>query len=121
MDRRFEDDRKQRLNRTGLAAGALGGAMLGLVAGVIVPGLGGGVAALFGGMIGFATGALLGRSVVTHVDLEDMDPANHTRPFVGAQAPDEDEAEATAAPAPSIAPVHARGESPPRAGTRPRG
>jgi hypothetical protein len=91
MDRRYEDDRQRRLNRTGMAAGATGGAIFGLVAGAILPGIGSAAAALFGGLVGLAVGGLLGRGVVTRVDAEEMDPTNQTRPFVGLHAPDEDE------------------------------
>jgi len=96
MDRRYEDDRQRRLNRTGLAAGAASGATFGLVAGAILPGVGSAAAALFGGVVGLAAGAVLGRSVVHRVDAEEMDPANQSRPFVGIHAPDEDEVDAEA-------------------------
>jgi len=90
MDRRYEDDRARRLDQAGYAAGATGGTAVGLVVGALVSHLVGGPGALVGAAAGLVLGALFGRASVARVGLEEMDPAQQARPFVGAHTPDTD-------------------------------
>lgn len=94
MNPRFEDDRAQRRNHAGTAAGATAGTALGLVAGAVLsnllPNLGGGAGPILGGAMGLMLGALVGRMAVSHVAIEEMDPGPSSRPFVGAHTPDDD-------------------------------
>jgi hypothetical protein len=83
--RSSDDARETSRIRTGLATGAYSGAGLGLALGLLVPG----PVALLTGAVGALAGALLGRRVVKHVDLEEWDPGPG-RPFVGAHAPDDE-------------------------------
>ena len=90
MDRRYEDDRARRLDRAGYAAGATAGTAVGLALGALVSNVVGGPGALMGAVVGLLLGVVAGRAAVARVGPEEMDPAQHARPFVGAHTPDTD-------------------------------
>jgi hypothetical protein len=91
VDRRFEDDRGGRLKQTAVGTGAAGGAVIGLLLGMVLRHFGGDGLLLISGAVGLMAGAWLGHAAAAHVDVEEMDPANATRPFVGVHAPDGDD------------------------------
>jgi hypothetical protein len=86
IDRRYEDDRMQRRNRSGLGVGAALGVAAGVGLGFVLPG----VAAVTGGLVGAGVGGVVGRWLVTRVSVDEFDPEVSKRPYVGAQAPDAD-------------------------------
>jgi hypothetical protein len=85
VDRQYEDGRAHRRDVTGVESGAFGGAVLGLLVGLVVPGLGALVAT-----VGGLAGAAIGRTLTKHVYLEEWD-SSLVRSYVGLRAPDSDE------------------------------
>ena len=86
VDRRYEDDRLRRRNRSGLGVGAALGIAAGTGLGLVLPG----VAAVTAGLVGAGVGSAFGRWLVTRVSVDEFDPNVSQRPYVGAQAPDAD-------------------------------
>jgi hypothetical protein len=85
-DRRYEDDRLRRRNRSGFGVGAALGVAAGTGLGLALPG----VAAVAAGLVGAGVGSAFGRWLVTRVSVDEFDPNVSKRPYVGAQAPDAD-------------------------------
>ena len=86
VDRRYEDDRLRRRNRSGLGVGAALGVAAGAGLGLVLPG----VAAATAGLVGAGVGSAIGRWLVARVSVDEFDPNISKRPYVGAQAPDID-------------------------------
>jgi phage tail tape-measure protein len=86
IDRRYEDDRLRRRNRSGLGVGAMLGVAAGTGLGLVLPG----IAAVTGGLVGAGLGGAVGRWLVRRVSVDEFDPYLSERPYVGAQAPDAD-------------------------------
>jgi hypothetical protein len=86
IDRRYQDDRMQRRNRSGVGVGAALGVAAGVGLGFVLPG----VAAVAGGVLGAGVGGAVGRWLIRRVSVLDFDPYVSKRPYVGAQAPDAD-------------------------------
>jgi hypothetical protein len=85
------DDRVERRNLTGLAAGASSGGTLGLLLAATFAQPVSAVLAVISVILGAAAGALLGRWVAGRVSIDDWDPRASDRPFVGIHTPDEDD------------------------------
>lgn len=86
VDRRYEDDRLKRRNRSGLGVGAALGIAAGAGLGLILPG----VALVTGSVVGAGLGGAFGRWFIRLVSVDEFDPNMSKRPYVGAQAPDAD-------------------------------
>jgi hypothetical protein len=86
VDHRYQDDRLERRNRSGLGVGAAFGVTAGAVLGLVLPG----AAIITAGIVGAGVGSAVGRWLVTRVSVDDLDPLASKRPYVGAQAPDAD-------------------------------
>ena len=85
IDRRFEDDREERRDLTGIAAGALVGGLLGAVV-ALVSGVGAVALVAVGGVLGAAAG----KGVASRISHYEWDPRTSGRPHVGAKAPDDE-------------------------------
>ena len=86
----LEDDRPRRRDQTCLTTGLLGGAALGLFAGV----LGGPGGMILLTAIGVLAGGVIGKLVAGRISVDDWDPPLNRRPYVGTRAPDDDVASA---------------------------
>jgi len=81
----LEDDRPRRRELTCLATGALSGALLGTLAGNLVPS-GRGVLIAIGALVGGFASAL----IAPHLSLEEWNPQLHQHSYVGTNSPDDD-------------------------------
>ena len=80
----LEDDRPRRRELTCLATGALSGALLGTLAGNLVPS-GRGVLIAIGALVGGFASAL----IAPHLSLEEWNPQLHQHSYVGTNSPDD--------------------------------
>ena len=81
----LEDDRPRRRALTCLASGALAGAVLGTLAGDLVP-MGRGALIVIGTIFGGLVSAL----IAPHLSLEEWDPQLRRHSYVGTNSPDDD-------------------------------
>lgn len=81
----LEDDRPRRRELTCLASGFLTGAVLGTLAGNLVP-TGRGVLIAIGAIVGGFASAL----IAPHLSLDEWNPQLHRHSYVGTNTPDDD-------------------------------
>jgi uncharacterized protein YcfJ len=84
-ERELEDDRPRRREVTCLATGLLAGALLGALAGNIVPTSWGVLIA-----IGAIAGGFVGGLIAPHLSLDEWNPQLHQHSYVGTNSPDDD-------------------------------
>ena len=82
----LEDDRPRRRELTCLASGSVTGALVGMLAGTLVPASGGLFISI--GAIGAVLGGFTNALIAPHLSLEEWDPQLH-HSYVGTNSPDD--------------------------------